>query len=183
MSPLRILYVALGFFFFGLGAVGVFLPVLPTTPFMLLAAFFFSKGSGRFSRWFTSTKIYQDYAESFLRHRSMTRNRKIKILALATAMLSVSFYVVPLVFVKVFLVLVAIVMYYYFARHIKTITNEEWEIIKAEEETLKASAAAEEKVTLRKTAHEVLELHEKVFEEAIEEATEQSRERPAADSV
>lgn len=182
MNPLRILYVALGFIFFGLGAVGVFVPVLPTTPFMLLAAFFFSKGSGRFSRWFTSTKIYRDYAESFLRHRSMTRNRKIKILALATAMLALSFFIVPLIHVKIFLVAVAVVMYYYFARHIKTITNEEWEIIKAEEEALKA-AAAEEKVTLRETAHEVLELHEKAFEEAIGEATEQSRERSAADTV
>ena len=182
MNPLRILYVVLGFIFFGLGAVGVFIPVLPTTPFMLLAAFFFSKGSGRFSRWFTSTKIYKDYAESFLRHRSMTRNRKIKILALATAMLTLSFFIVPLIHVKIFLALVAVVMYYYFARHIKTITNEEWEIIKAEEEALKA-AAAEEKVTLRETAHEVLELHEKVFEEAIEEATEQPCERSASDPV
>jgi len=168
MNPLKILYVALGFFFFGLGVVGIFLPVLPTTPFMLLAAFFFSKGSGRFSRWFVSTKVYKNYAESFLRHRSMTLNRKIKILALATTVLTLSFFMVPLVAVKVFLVIVAIVMYYYFARHIKTITNEEWEIIKAEEEALKATAAAEETVTLRETAHEVLELHEKVFEEALE---------------
>ena len=173
MNPLRILYVVLGFLFVGLGALGVFLPVLPTTPFLLLAAFFFSKGSGRFSRWFTSTNLYKDYAESYLRHRSMTLSRKIKILALATTMLAISFFVVPLDAVKIFLVVVAAVMYYYFARHIKTITNEDWEAIKAEEEALKAAQAqaAEENITLRETAHEVLEIHEKAFEEAIENVT------------
>ena len=168
MNPLKILYVVLGFLFTGLGAVGIFLPVLPTTPFLLLAAFFFAKGSGRFSRWFTATDLYKNYAESFLRHRSMTLARKIKILALATAMLTISFIVVPLVAVKVFLVVVAAVMYYYFARHIKTVTKEEWAIIRAEDEAAKAARADEKKITLREAAHEVIELHEEVLKEAVE---------------
>jgi len=47
----RWVFVALGYASLALGLVGVFLPLLPTTPFVLLAAFFFSKGSERLHRW------------------------------------------------------------------------------------------------------------------------------------
>ncbi|MEM1436338.1 MAG: YbaN family protein [Pseudomonadota bacterium] len=45
------LFVALGWLALGLGTVGIFVPLLPTTPFVLLAAFFFSKGSERLHQW------------------------------------------------------------------------------------------------------------------------------------
>lgn len=48
----------LGWIAFSLGFIGAFLPMLPTTPFMLLAAYFFSKGSPRFYDWLINLKYF-----------------------------------------------------------------------------------------------------------------------------
>ena len=171
MNPLRILYIILGFTFFGLGAVGAFVPVLPTVPFLLIASFFFSRGSKRFEKWFISTKLYQNHLESFLRNHSMTRKTKLYIQALATGMLVISVIVVPLIPIKIFLIALMLFMYYYFARRIKTVSPEEEIIILSEDEVWRESRENEEPVTLRETVHEIKAMHEELFEEAREETS------------
>ena len=54
----RALYFALAWLFFAIGFIGVFLPVLPTTPFMILALWSFSKSSERFHNWLYSHKLF-----------------------------------------------------------------------------------------------------------------------------
>lgn len=56
--PLRLLLLALGFFFLGLGFVGAVLPFIPTTGPVLLAAFLFSKSSERFDRWLANNRLF-----------------------------------------------------------------------------------------------------------------------------
>ena len=83
----KFIYVTVGLIAFALGAIGVVLPILPTTPFLLLASYCFVKGSDRFDRWFKSTKIYKKHFESFVNSRAMTMKQKVMILLFADIML------------------------------------------------------------------------------------------------
>ena len=84
----KYIYIAVGLIAFLLGAIGVILPVLPTTPFLLLASFCFAKGSERFHKWFTESKIYKKHLESFVKEKAMTLKQKITILAFADFMMA-----------------------------------------------------------------------------------------------
>lgn len=122
-KPLNLLYLILAFLFFGIGAVGVILPILPTTPFLLLASFFFAKGSEKFHRWFLSTKLYKRHLENFVNNRAMTLKTKLSILLPVSAMLLITFYFVNQIHARIFIGAVIIFKYYYFTFHIKTIKD------------------------------------------------------------
>ncbi|MDO4288572.1 MAG: YbaN family protein [Eubacterium sp.] len=122
---MKVICIVLGFIFFGLGAVGVVLPVLPTTPFLLLAGFFFAKGSERFNRWFLGTSLYKNHLDSFVKSRSMTLKTKASLLAFASTMLIIAFFMVDIIYVRILIIGLIVFKYYYFAFRIKTIKPEE----------------------------------------------------------
>ena len=125
---MRILFICLGFLFVGIGAVGIVVPILPTTPFLLLASFFFAKGSKRFHDWFMSTKLYKKHLESFVKSRSMTLKSKLTILLPVSAMLIITFIFVNNLHARIILVILFIGKYLYFFTQIKTIKNEELQV-------------------------------------------------------
>ncbi len=88
---MKIIFIIFGFVFLGLGCLGIPLPVLPTTPFLMLAAICFAKGSKRLELWFKSTKLYHKHLETFVEKREMTLKTKLTILLTASAMLLFSF--------------------------------------------------------------------------------------------
>lgn len=116
--------VVLAFVCLGIGCIGIVLPVLPTTPFLLLAVLLFAKGSERFHRWFLSTRLYQRHLENFVVSRSMTRTAKIKVLATVTVLFLIGIWFSP-VFAKVIIAVVAVFHYVYFLFGIQTIPEEE----------------------------------------------------------
>jgi len=65
MEPKKILFFSLGVILVAIGAVGVFLPVLPTTPFILAAAACFSKSSKRAEKWISNNRYFGSYIENY----------------------------------------------------------------------------------------------------------------------
>ena len=118
---MKIIYVILGFISMGLGIAGSFLPGLPTVPFLLLASFFFARGSERFHGWFTQTRIYKNYLENFEKNRSMTLKAKIGLLCLSSTMIAFPIFLLKNNYLRLALILVVIFKYYYFIFRIKTL--------------------------------------------------------------
>lgn len=88
---MKILLIVLGFITLGLGAVGVALPILPTTPFLLVSAFCFAKSSERLNIWFRGTKLYRNNLETFVRGQGMTKKAKLKIMTTVTVIMAIAF--------------------------------------------------------------------------------------------
>ena len=121
---MKYIYMVLGMISFLLGAVGVVLPVLPTTPFLLAAAFCFARSSKRVNDWFLSTKIYQNHLDSFVQNRAMTLKTKICILTFDSFMLAFPLFLSQNLYLRIFIVCLYLVKYYYFIFKIKTISSQ-----------------------------------------------------------
>ena len=111
--------IGFGFLCFGLGAIGVVLPILPTTPLLLAAAFFFANGSERFHKWFVSTSLYKRYIEQAVR-KSMDKKSKRNMLATLGIIFAIGIIFSP-VFAKIIIFVVAAAHFYYFLFRVKTV--------------------------------------------------------------
>lgn len=121
----KVLYVTVGLIALVLGAIGIALPILPTTPFLLLASFCFVKGSKRFDEWFRGTKIYKKHLETFATNRAMTMKQKVTILLFADIMIAFPLVIIDNLHVKILLALVIIFKLYYFIFKVRTISEKE----------------------------------------------------------
>ena len=73
-------YKPLGFLFLVLASVGVILPVLPATPFLLLSAWFFARSSARWHRWLLNTQIFGPLIRDWEERRCITwRTRAVAL--------------------------------------------------------------------------------------------------------
>ena len=80
----NVLWLGAGWVAVGLGAAGVVLPLLPTTPFLILAAFCFSRGSERLHHWLITHRVFGPPLADWREHRAVsTRAKSIAIVAMA----------------------------------------------------------------------------------------------------
>lgn len=79
-------FIFLGLFFLGLGIVGIVVPLLPTTPFLILAAICFNQGSPRFHTWLLNHKLFGPPIIDWQKRRAIRIPYKI----MATTMMSIS---------------------------------------------------------------------------------------------
>ena len=109
LHPLvRWLLLGTGWLCVGLGAIGVVLPLLPTTPFLLLAAACFARASLRFYHWLLNARVLGQYIQDYRAGLGIPLRAKIIALsALWITMLSSATWLVPLWPVWVLLILIA----------------------------------------------------------------------------
>lgn len=120
----KAMYIVVGFLMLGLGVVGILLPILPTTPFLLLASSFFAAGSEKFHGWFVQLPIHKKYLASFINDRAMTLNAKLQILLPVSGMLIITMVLIPNFWARLFIMIVLVSKYVYFFTQIETISNQ-----------------------------------------------------------
>lgn len=118
----KILYIILGCIGLGGGAIGAVVPVLPSVPFLLLAAYCFARSSKRLHNWFTGTKLYKNNLESYAKGEGMTWKTKIRIMITVTVLMSIGFIMMDAVPVgRIVLACVWLFHIIYFCIGVKTV--------------------------------------------------------------
>jgi uncharacterized membrane protein YbaN (DUF454 family) len=105
----RSLFVTLGTIFLVVGVVGIFVPILPTTPFLLLAASFYARGSEKFHNWLLNNRILGAYIRQYVDGKGMPL--RVKLFTILLLWIAISFtivFVVDELLVRIILILVAI---------------------------------------------------------------------------
>lgn len=108
ITHMKLLYILLGSLSLGLGVLGIFLPLLPTTPLLLLAAALYFRGSDRLYGWLMNHKRLGPYIRNFREHKAIPL--RVKVISVTMVWVTILYSVVALslpLYVKVFLLLLA----------------------------------------------------------------------------
>lgn len=106
---LRYLYLISGFLLVGIGVIGIFLPILPTTIFLILASACFLKSSPKANDWLRNHKILGVYVKNYQDKTGLTVKAKVFNIALLWIMiLSSAFFFTEKLFIKLILLAIAV---------------------------------------------------------------------------
>ncbi len=108
---LRVLLLISGTLSVTLGLIGVFLPILPTTPFLLLAAFCYAKSSHRFYYWLVNNRLFGKYIKDYREKRGVPL--KVKVFAISFLWITIlvsAFIIIQNLYISLLLVLIAVVV-------------------------------------------------------------------------
>jgi len=107
----RYFLVVLGTISLALGILGIFLPLLPTTPFLLLTAALYFRGSEKFYNWLINHKILGEYIRNFRENRAIPlRVKIISVSLLWITILSSAYFFVPYWWAKLIMIIIAILV-------------------------------------------------------------------------
>lgn len=124
------LLIFLGSLSLALGVIGVFLPVLLTTPFLLLASFCYVRSSKKLYDWLINHRIFGSYIYCYLEYRAVPRKTKIGALIFLWSTLILSAALVPSIHVRIFLVVIGIAVTTHLVT-LKTLCAEDMKAVKA----------------------------------------------------
>jgi len=123
-KPFKIGYIVFGVLFLILGAIGTVLPLIPTTPLILLAAVCFGKSSQRLHSWFLSTRLYRKTINGYIKNHATTVKAKVILLTSVTVVMGLSLLIMtvfhPPVYLRVLLAVIWLAHVIYFGFIVKT---------------------------------------------------------------
>ena len=113
---LKSLLLCIGWVSVVLGVLGIFLPLLPTTPFLLLAAACFVRSSPKFYQWLVDHPRLGSYVLHYLKGEGIPKRAKFFSIAMIGITISFSIWLVPIIWVKVLLFIIALSVSTYILR-------------------------------------------------------------------
>lgn len=119
----KVLLLILGYTTLILGITGIVLPVLPTTPFLLVSAACFMRSSQRLYDWLLNHKVLGIYIRSYLKYKAISKKAKILSISTIWIFISISVYIVSYSWLKILLILIAISVTLYLWKF-RTLTRE-----------------------------------------------------------
>ena len=119
----KIFLLSLGTISLVLGCLGIFLPLLPTTPFLLLSAFLFSKSSDRFHEYLIQTKFYQKYINEMVIERKTTRKKRNQSLFTVTLIFLIAVMITPVWIGKICLLMVMSIHHFIMLKKVEIINE------------------------------------------------------------
>ncbi len=120
----KYLYLFFGTLSLILGITGIFIPVLPTTPFLLLASVCYLRSSKKMYNWLINNKILGSYIYSYMNYKAISKSTKIGSIVFLWVTLSISILFVKLIYIDVFLALVGIAVTWHIVT-IRTLSEKE----------------------------------------------------------
>lgn len=110
---IRYALLAIGWLSVALGVIGIFLPVLPTTPFLLLAAACFMRSSQRFYLWLVNHRQLGPWIVDYLEGQGIPLKGKVYAISLMWLSIGLSCYLVPLFWARAFMLTSAVLVSLY----------------------------------------------------------------------
>ncbi|KGF28429.1 MULTISPECIES: YbaN family protein [Staphylococcus] len=118
---MRYVLIALGIVFTVIAFTGAVLPLLPTTPFLILAAICFTNSSRKFKIWLESTQIYKNYVENFKKYKGYTMKEKIRILISLYIVVGFSIFMISNLYIRIGLMIMVVIQTIVLFTFVKTL--------------------------------------------------------------
>jgi len=119
----KTIYIIIGTITLILGVIGIIVPILPTTPFILLSGYFYLRSSKRLYQWLINHRILGKYIYNYVEHKAIPKRAKISAIMLICITIPITIILLDKLVFTIILPIIAIMVIIYLLK-LKTLTNE-----------------------------------------------------------